>query len=219
MLPLQVCTGTSVCPFAVPPRSLDEAERLLQIFYHFIHNRACRCSLDHPESTTNKIWFVEIRISAAFSRTIFIDATKIALQERAGSSIGLPRILAASLRPFEIFLDEFLTLHAQTTCHPIDLFFAEAGLQLSATISAARTIDCSPYPSRGLKNTLVDIVLLQIALRLQKPAKADVLVFFPSGQFSDLNQISPHKRNRITRCYPISAKGRDESRSVRSARP
>ena len=73
-----------------------KAQRFLQLL--LIDNRAGKCSLDHPQGTEHEIRLVEIRISAAFGRTVFIDAAEIIFQERAGSGSSSPRIFTAGFR-------------------------------------------------------------------------------------------------------------------------
>lgn len=154
-----------------------KTERFLQLLHHLIDNRAGKCSLDHRQGTDHEIRLVEIRISAAFGRTVFINAAKIILQERAGSGSSLPGIVTVGVRPFQVCLDKFLALHSETVCHPVNFLFTEGWRHLSTAVGTGGAFDPGPHTPGDLKDALVDLVGLQIALSLQEPAKAEILIF------------------------------------------
>src|SRR5215469_17853937 len=153
-------------------RFSQKTERFLQFLHHLIDNRAGKCSLDHRRGTENEIRLVEIRISAAFGRTVFINAAKIILQERAGRGSSLPGIVTVGVRRFQVSLDKFLALHSETLCHPVNFLFAEGWRHLSTAVGAGGAFDPGPHTPGDLKDALVDLVGFQIALSLQEPAKA-----------------------------------------------
>ena len=105
--------------------SARKTERFLQFLHHRIDNRAGKCPLEHRQGTDYEIRLVEIRIFAAFDGTVFLDAAKIILQQRAGSGSSLPGIVAVGLGEFQACLDKFLALHSETMCHPVNFLFAE----------------------------------------------------------------------------------------------
>jgi len=161
--------------------SARKTERFLQLLHHLIHNRASKCSLDHRQGTDHEIRLVEIRISAAFGRTVFIDAAKIILQERAGSGSSLPGIVTVGVRAFQVCLDKFLALHSETLCHQVNLLFAERWRHPSTAVGTGGAVDPGPHTPSNLKDALVDLVRVQIALSLQEPAKVEILIFSRLG--------------------------------------
>jgi len=136
---------------------------------------------------------VEIRISAAVGGTVFINAAKIILQERAGSGSSLPGIVTGDVRRFQVRLDKFLALHSETLCHPVNFLFAESWRHLSTAVGTAGAFDPGPHTPGDFKDNLVDLVGFQIAICFQEPAKAPILIFFCLGELTDLNKIDGHK--------------------------
>jgi len=105
----------------------------------------------------------------------------------------------SSSERFRYALDKFLALHSETVCHPINFLFAEGWRQLSAAVGTGGAVDPGPNTSSDLKDALVDLVGFQIALSLQEPAKAEILIFSFLGELTDLNEIDGHKFPRM-RC-------------------
>ena len=173
-------------------------ERFLQLLHHLIDNRAGKGSLDHRQGADHEIGLVEIRIAAAFSGTVFINAAQIIFQERAGSGSSLPGIVTVGIRPFQVCLDKFLALHTETVYHPVNFLFAEGWPHLSTAVGTGGAFDPGPHTPGDLKDALVEPVGLQITLSFQEPAKAEILIFFCFGQLTDLNKIDGHK-------YPLNA--------------
>lgn len=132
-------------------------KRFLQFLHHLIDNRAGKCSLDHRQGTDHETRLVEVRISVAVGRTVFIDAAKIILQERAGSGSSLPGIVAVCVRPLQVCLDKFLALHSETVCHPVNFLFAEGWRHLSTAVGTGGAVDPGPHTPGDLKDALVDL--------------------------------------------------------------
>lgn len=137
---------------------------------------------------------VEIRISAAISWAVLIDAATVIFEKRAGPRACLPGIFAQGLRPLQIFLDELPAPYSQAPRQPVDLLFAERWRHFAAAVGAGCAVNYGPHPLRGLKNEVVDFLWLQIALPLQELAEVPVLIFLFLGQLTNLNKIEVHTR-------------------------
>ena len=172
---------------------LRKAQRFLQFLHYLIDNWTGKGSLDHPQGSGNEAGRVEIRICAALGRAVFIDAAKIVLQEWAGSGSSLPRILTVVFRAFQVCLDKFFPLHSETASHAVNFLFAEAWPQLSTAVGTGGAVDPGPYTPGDVTNTLVELVMVQIGVILQKSAKPEIFIFFSLGELTDLNEIDGHK--------------------------
>ena len=102
-------------------------------------------------------------------------------------------MITVGVRAFQVRLDKFPSLHSETVCHPVNFLFAECRGQLSTAVSAGGAVDPGPNTPSDLKDALVDLVGFQIALSLQEPAKAEILIFSLLGELTDLNEIDSHK--------------------------
>jgi hypothetical protein len=62
-------------------------------------------------------------------------------------------------------------------CHPVNFLFAEGWRHLSTAVGTCGAIYPGPHTAGDLKDTLVDLVGFQIALRLEEAAEAEILIF------------------------------------------
>jgi hypothetical protein len=106
----------------LPAGALSCNSSFLQFFHYLIHDWTGECPLNHPHGAEHEIRLVEIWVSAAVGRAVFVDAAKVILQERAGDCAGLPGGLAVRFRAFQIHLDGLLAQHSETPCHLARIF-------------------------------------------------------------------------------------------------
>src|SRR5215467_3481847 len=89
---------------------------------------------------------------------------KTTFKKREGSRAGLPRIGFVYIWAVQISLNKYVALHAEASRHALNFVFAERRPQFPTAVGTRDAVDSGPHTVCDIKDTLVDLARLHVAL-------------------------------------------------------